>query len=135
MCSGLDPQFNIWDSVEPYATRLLRDESGNLLQDFGQQALANAAIAWRLPKRIDDIITRIDEGSVTFDTSRLERRLDRIDGLVRRGLSALLFAALLIGGAVVFAPNAVLGTILMIASALPLLHTLFAGAFRGRGSR
>lgn len=134
MCSGLDPQFNIWESIEPYATRLLADESGNLVRDLSQQAMSNAGILWRLPKRIDDIITRVDEGSVTFDTSRIERRLDRIDGLVRRGVSALLFAALLIGGAVVLTANPVLGTVLMSVSALPLLHALFAGLFR-RGPR
>ena len=134
MCSGLDPQFNIWESIEPYATRLLADESGNLVQDFAQQAVSNAGVLWRLPKRIDDLVTRIDEGSVTFDTSRIERRLDRIDGLIRRGVSGLLFAALLIGGALVLAVNPVLGTVLMSVSVLPLLHTLFAGLFR-RGPR
>lgn len=134
MCSGLDPQFNIWESIEPYATRLLADESGNLVRDVAQQAVANAATLWRLPKRIDDIITRVDEGSVTFDTSRIERRLDRIDGLIRRGISGLLFAALLIGGALVLAVNPVLGIVLMSVSALPLLHALFAGLFR-RGPR
>ncbi|WP_336629165.1 MULTISPECIES: ABC1 kinase family protein [unclassified Microbacterium] len=134
MCSGLDPQFNIWESIEPYATRLLADESGNVVRDLSQQAVSNAGILWRLPKRIDDIITRVDEGSVTFDTSRIERRLDRIDGLVRRGVSALLFAALLIAGALVLTANPVLGTVLMSVSALPLLHALFAGLFR-RGPR
>ena len=134
LCSGLDPQFNIWESIEPYATRLLADESGNLVRDLSQQAMSNAGILWRLPKRIDDIITRVDEGSVTFDTSRIERRLDRIDALVRRGVSALLFAALLIGGAVVLTANPVLGTVLMSVSVLPLLHALFAGLFR-RGPR
>ena len=134
MCSGLDPQFNIWESIEPYATRLLADESGNLVQDFAKQAVANAGVLWRLPKRIDDLVTRVDEGSVTFDTSRIERRLDRIDGLIRRGVSGLLFAALLIGGALVLAVNPVLGTVLMSVSVLPLLHTLFAGLFR-RGPR
>ncbi|MFJ4165465.1 ABC1 kinase family protein [Microbacterium sp. NPDC089698] len=134
MCSGLDPKFNIWESIEPYATRLLADESGNLVQDFARQAVSNAGILWRLPKRIDDLVTRVDEGSVTFDTSRIERRLDRIDGLIRRGVSGLLFAALLIGGALVLAANPVLGTVLMSVSVLPLLHTLFAGLFR-RGPR
>ncbi|KJL21869.1 putative protein kinase UbiB [Microbacterium azadirachtae] len=134
MCSGLDPQFNIWESIEPYATRLLADESGNIVQDLAGQAVANAATLWRLPKRIDDIITRVDEGSVTFDTSRIERRLDRIDGLIRRGVSALLFAALLIGGALVLTANPPLGVVLMSVSVLPLLHTLFAGLFR-RGPR
>jgi hypothetical protein len=104
------------------------------VQDVARQAVANAATLWRLPKRIDDIITRVDEGSVTFDTSRLERRLDHIDGLVRRAVSGVLFAALLIGGAIVLTPNPVLGTVLMSVSVLPLLHALFAGLFR-RGPR
>ncbi|MBS1907542.1 MAG: AarF/ABC1/UbiB kinase family protein [Actinobacteria bacterium] len=134
MCSGLDPQFNIWESIEPYATRLLADESGNIVRDFSQQAVATAGILWRLPKRIDDIITRVDDGSVSFDTSRIERRLDRIDGLIRRGVSGLLFAALLVAGALVLAVNPVLGTVLMSVSVLPLLHALFAGLFR-RGPR
>ncbi|MGN8026204.1 ABC1 kinase family protein [Microbacterium sp. 22242] len=134
MCSGLDPQFNIWESIEPYATRLLADESGNLVQEFAQQAVSNAATLWRLPKRIDDLITRVDDGSVTFDTSRVERRLDRIDGLIRRGISALLFGSLLIGGVLLLTVNPVLGVVLMSVSVLPLLHTLFAGLFR-RGPR
>jgi predicted unusual protein kinase regulating ubiquinone biosynthesis (AarF/ABC1/UbiB family) len=134
MCSGLDPQFNIWESIEPYATRLLADESGNIVQDFAAQTVANAGILWRLPRRIDELITRVDDGSVAFDTSRIERRLDRIDGLIRRGVSALLFAALLIGGALVLAPAPALGIVLMSVSALPLLHALFAGLSR-RGPR
>ncbi|MBS1674445.1 MAG: AarF/ABC1/UbiB kinase family protein [Actinobacteria bacterium] len=134
MCSGLDPQFNIWESVEPYATRLLRDETGNLVQDLAKQAASNATTLWRLPKRIDDIITRVDDGTVSFDTSRIEKRLDHIDALVRRGVSGLLFAALLVAGALVLAVNPALGIVLMSVSVLPLLHTLFAGMFR-RGPR
>ena len=135
LCSALDPQFNIWESVEPYATRLLRDESGNLAQDLAGQAASNLAIAWRLPGRIDQVLNRIDDGTVTFDTSRLERRLDRIAALVRRGVSAVLFAALLISGAFVLGAQPVLGTILMCLSILPLPHALFSGMLRRHGPR
>ena len=127
MCSALDPAFNIWDPVEPYGARLLRDESGNLLQDFGAQAVANAGTVWRLPARIDAIITRIDDGSATFDTSRLERRLDILVGIGKRAVSALLFAALVIGGALLIGPLPWLGIVLLVASVIPLLHALFGG--------
>ncbi|MFF5625001.1 ABC1 kinase family protein [Microbacterium sp. NPDC012755] len=134
MCSSLDPSFNVWDAAEPYAGRLLRDESGNLIQDLAKQAMQNAAVTWRLPKRIDDIITRVDEGSVTFDTSRLERRLDRLEGIARRIASGVLFAALLIGGALLVPSAPPLGITLVCVSVLPLLHSLFAGVGR-RGPR
>ncbi|MDQ0727204.1 AarF/ABC1/UbiB kinase family protein [Microbacterium sp. W4I20] len=134
MCSGLDPAFNVWDAAEPYAGRLLRDESGNLMQDMAKQAMETAAVTMRLPKRIDGIISRIDDGTVTFDTSRLERRLDRLEGIARRIASGVLFAAMLVGGALLIAPAPPLGITLICVSALPLLHSVFAGVGR-RGQR
>jgi predicted unusual protein kinase regulating ubiquinone biosynthesis (AarF/ABC1/UbiB family) len=134
MCSALDPTFNVWDAAEPYAGRLLRDESGNLVQDFAQRAMKTAGVTMRLPDRIDAIITRVDDGNVTFDTSRLERRLDRLEGIARRIGSGVLFAAMLVGGALLVDPVPGLGFTLLWASALPLLHSVFAGFFR-RGPR
>lgn len=132
MCSSLDPAFNVWDAAEPYAARLLRDESGSLMQDMAEQAMANAATTWRLPKRIDDIITRVDDGNVSFDTSRLERRLDRLEGIARRIASGVLFAAMLIGGALLVGPLPPLGITLLWVSVLPLLGALFLGRRRPR---
>jgi len=134
LCTSLDRDFNIWDAVQPYATRLLREESTGMAQQLARQAVTNAAVAWRLPTRVDALITRMDRGSVTFDTSRLERRLDRLERIGGRVLSAVLFAALLIGGALLTSSNAVLGTILVVVSFVPLLHALLAGIF-GRGPR
>ncbi|WP_426185977.1 ABC1 kinase family protein [Microbacterium sp. TWP3-1-2b2] len=130
MCSGLDPAFNVWDAAEPYAARLIRDESGNVIQEFGKQAMSTAATTWRLPKRIDDVITRIDDGTVTFDTSRLERRLDSLMRIGRRAVAALLFGGLLIGGALLLGPTPPLGIVLMGSSAIPLLYALFGGVGR-----
>ncbi|WP_315638212.1 MULTISPECIES: AarF/ABC1/UbiB kinase family protein [Microbacterium] len=132
MCSGLNPAFNVWDAAEPYAARLLRDESGTLMQDMAEQAMANAATTWRLPKRIDDIITRVDDGNVSFDTSRLERRLDRLEGIARRIASGVLFAAMLVGGALLVGPLPPLGITLLWVSVLPLLGALFLGRRRPR---
>ena len=49
VCSSLDARFNLWDSVEPYAAQLLRDERGNIVQDVAQQALDAAGMALGLP--------------------------------------------------------------------------------------
>ncbi len=127
MCSGLDPEFNVWDAVEPYAARLLDEERGNIAQDLAGQALSSARVLWSLPQRVDALITKADQGRLSFDTSRLERRIDRLEGVARRVVSAVLFAALLIGGAVLVAVHPALGTTLMIVSAIPLLHAILAG--------
>ena len=127
VCSSLDERFNLWDSVEPYAARLLRDERGNLVQDVVQQALDAAAIALRLPKRLEALAGRLEEGSLAVANPRIERQLARLDRRARRSASALVFAALLIAGAVVRADDLVLGSVLMAGSVVPLLHGLWAG--------
>ncbi|WP_217178842.1 AarF/ABC1/UbiB kinase family protein [Streptomyces sp. AC495_CC817] len=126
MCSALDPDFNVWDAVEPYATQLLSEESSGLMRDMATQAAASAGILWRLPQRVDSLLTRIDQGAVTFDTSRLERRLDRLEHVARRIASGVLFAALLVGGAILLVPAPPLAIVLMAASAVPFLHAVFA---------
>jgi predicted unusual protein kinase regulating ubiquinone biosynthesis (AarF/ABC1/UbiB family) len=131
VCSALDPEFNLWDSVEPYAAQLLRDERGNLVQDLAQQALEVAGLALRLPKRLDALVTRMEDGSLAVTTPRLEQRVSRLERTARRLMSAVVFGGLLIAGAMLRADDPVLGTVLMAASVVPLLYTLFAGR-RGR---
>ncbi|NYE19395.1 ABC1 kinase family protein [Microbacterium immunditiarum] len=130
MCSSLDPEFNMWDAVEPYAAKLLREEQGNIVQSFAREALSVAGITARLPRRADDLMTKVENGQLTVDLSRMETRMRRLERLARRVISAVLFASLLIAGAVLRAQDYSLGTVLIVASALPLLHALFAGLGR-----
>ena len=82
MCSSLDPEFNIWSAVEPYAAQLLRDERGNVVQAVGREALDVAGIVARMPRRIDDLATRLESGRVAVETPRLDQRMRvaRADG-------------------------------------------------------
>jgi predicted unusual protein kinase regulating ubiquinone biosynthesis (AarF/ABC1/UbiB family) len=127
VCSTLDPEFNLWDSVEPYAAQLLRDEGGNVVQDVAKQALEVAGIALRLPKRLDALVNRVQDGSVAVATPRLEKQVARLERTTRRLIGAVVFGALLIAGAVVRVDDVVLGTVLMVASVVPLLYAVFAG--------
>ncbi len=77
------------------------------------------------------MLTKLDEGTVSFRNPELERRVEGLERAGRRVVSALVFAALLVAGAVLRADDAVLGTVLMIGSVVPLLHAVFSG----RGAR
>ena len=127
-CSSLDPSFNIWDAVEPYSAQLIRDEGGNLLRDLGSQAMT----LLRLPQRLDSLATSMEAGELSVRSPLVERRLASLDRTGRRVVSAVLFAALLVGGIILRRDDAVFGTVLMISSALPLLHALLAGVLGRR---
>ncbi len=133
VCSSLDPAFNIWDAVEPYSAQLIRAESGNLIQDVAKRAISAAGLLAGLPQRLDGLTTRIEEGRIVVLAPRLERRLSSLERTGRQTISAILFAAMLIGGILLRAEDVVVGTVLMVVSALPLLHTLFAGVVARRG--
>lgn len=127
VCSALDPTFNLWDSVEPYAGQLLRDEGGNVVQDAARQALTTAGIAFRLPKRLDDVITRFGDGTLAVTSPALEKRVARLERSLRQSVSAVFFGALLIAGVLLRADDTVFGTVLMATSVVPLLVALFGG--------
>ncbi|MDN4598601.1 ABC1 kinase family protein [Leifsonia virtsii] len=127
VCSALDPSFNLWDSVEPYAAQLLRDERGNLGQDIAKQALDNLTIAWRLPKRLDDLVTRIDDGSIAVNAPRLEQRVGRLERAARRLVAGVVFGGVVIAGAIIHTTDQVLGAVFLAASVVPLAFTVFTG--------
>jgi predicted unusual protein kinase regulating ubiquinone biosynthesis (AarF/ABC1/UbiB family) len=126
-CSSLNPAFNIWDAVEPYAGQLIRQEGGNVVQAFATQAVTVAGTVVRLPQRLDDLTTRIEQGRMSVQNPRLERRIGSLERTARRVISAVLFAALFVGGIILRPDDVVFGTVLMAISVLPLLHALLAG--------
>jgi predicted unusual protein kinase regulating ubiquinone biosynthesis (AarF/ABC1/UbiB family) len=135
LASTLDPDFNIWNAVEPYAGRLLRDERGGVVGAFAREAVSTVGIAARLPGRLDGLITRIEDGEIGVETPRLDQRVRQLERLVGRVVSAILFVGLLLAGVLLRRTDAVFGTVLMAASVIPLLHAVFAGLLGGRRGR
>ncbi len=133
MCSSLDPEFNIWDAVEPYAAQLLRDERGNIVQALGREAVSVVGTAWRLPQRLDKVVDRIEQGRLVASSPKIEQRMSRLERTAGRIVSAVVFVGLFLGGILLRLDEPVWGGILLGVSVIPLLHAVFAGAFGRRG--
>ncbi|SEF02779.1 Predicted unusual protein kinase regulating ubiquinone biosynthesis, AarF/ABC1/UbiB family [Arthrobacter alpinus] len=130
VCSSLNPRFNLWDSVEPYAAQLLREERGNIVKDVATQMLDAAAGTFRLPKRLDGLLASLEDGSISVTNPRLERQMVRMNRMLRLGVGAVIFGALLISGSAVRADDLVLGSVLMGVSVVPLVFGFWAGRRR-----
>ncbi|MDH6532174.1 putative unusual protein kinase regulating ubiquinone biosynthesis (AarF/ABC1/UbiB family) [Aurantimicrobium minutum] len=133
VCSSVNPQFNIWNAIEPYSAKLIRAEGGNVIQAFLKDGLSNFALLTRLPKRVDSLISRAEAGQLTLRNPELERRTSTLNRSVRRVISAVLFGVLFIGGLIVIDRHSVLGTWMLIVSAVPLVHALFAEVVARKG--
>ena len=122
--SALNRDFNMWDAVDPFARTLLNGGGASTARSVGREALAIVSALARLPQRVDALATRIDRGELAIRAPEVEQRLRVLDASQRRTTSAILFAALLIGGVLLRESDEVLSWVLLGASALPLLHVV-----------
>jgi predicted unusual protein kinase regulating ubiquinone biosynthesis (AarF/ABC1/UbiB family) len=122
--SALDPDFNMWDAVDPFARTILTSSGAGLLRDLPQRALTYATTLANLPKRVDELAARIDRGQVAVRTPDVDRRLRSLERAAGRVVSAVVFATLLFAGILLLPHYQALGWVLMAASAVPLVHVV-----------
>ncbi|WP_442918782.1 ABC1 kinase family protein [Leucobacter sp. USHLN153] len=131
VCSALDPRFNLWDAVEPYAQQLIREERGGIVREAAGRALALGQALLRAPGRVDAILDRVERDEFELRLPKLERRVRRIERAQRGIIAAVLFAALAVVGVVLRPELPGLGTTLLVASVVPL--AIGAAALLRRG--
>lgn len=133
MCTGLDPDFNLWTALSPNASKLMADEAGGAFPwdklVSGGTRLAQSLAA--LPGRADRILTTIERGDLTVRTPMLDLRVRQLNRTMGRLTAAVVFAALLVAGAMLFPTDLLLGRLLLGGSLVPLAVVVFGG--RGRG--
>jgi len=139
MCSGLDPEFNLWDSLGPYAGKLVNAEGAGGGGDWWETLLSEGGKVLQtvvaLPGRADRVLTQIERGDLNVQSPMLEIRVRRLERSVGRIASAVVFAGLLIAGALLLPNEPTLAKLLMVVSAMPGLSALFGGRGGHPGSR
>ncbi len=127
VCTALNPKFNVWTAIEPYAARLTQKGVTETVKMFAQQAIETAGLVARLPQQLDQLNTLLHQGKLSVKTPGVDARLYALERLGQRVVSAIIFFGLLFGGIFLKRTDEVFGWVLMGASALPLLHAVFSG--------
>lgn len=128
ICTGLDPTFNPWESLAPYATKLLSEENGPGQNrfDFILKEVGNyAQILLAIPRRMDSVLSKIERDRLRVNDPQLTTQARRIEAGVRRLVYAVIFLALLsngvqldLGGQQIFANVLYGGAALALAGAI-----------------
>ncbi len=128
MCTGLDPEFNLWNQIAPYASKLISEEGGStwgvVLDTLGELVKELAA----LPSRAGRVLERIERGEMAVQSPQLERRIRRLENSVDRLGGSVIFAALFLGGVLLAdAGRIAAGGALLVVSLAVFLWILFGG--------
>lgn len=130
MCTGLDPEFNVFEQLAPYAQKLLADEVTTGWRFWVKEAEAMGLRLWALPARVESVLDKMDRGEMTVRDPQVTEHLRRMERSMRRATWALVFAAMLFGGIQLLHSDLTpLGIVLMAGSGLVLLR-IFMGGWR-----
>lgn len=126
MCTGLNPQFNVWEGLEPFAQQLIREEAGSNLDIYLDELKKIGRSLLSYPGRIDNLLLKMERGEMSVQAPHLQAPIIRLQRAVTRLTGGIIFAALLLGGIQLYlAGNVILGSLLLSLSGIVLLWVLF----------
>jgi predicted unusual protein kinase regulating ubiquinone biosynthesis (AarF/ABC1/UbiB family) len=96
MCTGLDPDFNVWTSVVPYAQKIVEAEDQGGWRFWLAQVGEMVTLLLSLPKKTESLLNRIEQGKLEVKSPELSYRMSRLERSTRRSQTAIVFAAFLI---------------------------------------
>jgi len=127
MCTGLDPDFNLWNHLAPFAGKLISQEirqgSGYWLEEIG--SILRLSIA--LPRKFDAVLNKLERGDLEVHATDITRQLIKLERGQRQITWAILCAAFVISSAILYSAGNLIFSILTIAIAGVILIGILIG--------
>ncbi len=126
MCVGLDKEFNLWNQLGPYATKLVSQEVGSnwrvWLDEIGNVLKELISI----PAKMGRVLSQVERGDITVQVPAISRQMGSLEKAVNRLTGSVIFTALLLGGVLMYGDGEqLLAYILFGISSMVLVWTLF----------
>ncbi len=102
MCTGLDPNFNIWTNLAPYAQKMVQEDGGGAWRIVLQEIVSTLQVLATLPKKADALLNRIEQGRLEVYSPELLYRLRKVEKGENQLIKVILFATFMIGGIQLF---------------------------------
>ena len=126
MCTGLDPNFNVWTQLEPYARKLIMAEAGSNWQVWLEQIGEWVKSLMGLAAQSSRVFTRLERGELSVNMPQVNRQISHLEGAINRLVGSVVFAAFLFGGVLLYRGGDLsLGYMFWGLSSLTLLWMIF----------
>jgi predicted unusual protein kinase regulating ubiquinone biosynthesis (AarF/ABC1/UbiB family) len=98
IASGLDPDFNVWVGLAPYARKLVEADGRGGISSILQELAGVVRVLAGLPRRADSFISRAEQGRLEVRMPELKQHVARLERGVRKLAGSIIFAAGLLAG-------------------------------------
>ncbi len=96
MCTGLDPNFNVWTSLGPFARTLMTEEATQDWRFWLNEAGNMAKTVLTLPKQAETVLGQMARGELAVRDPQTTDAVNRLDRSARRIAGSVIFGALLL---------------------------------------
>ena len=106
LATGLDPDFNVFEGVEPFARELLAAEKEEWAERLLNELQSMGALLWRLPRLTEETMLTLSRGGLEVrigESGELERLIGRLERGMDRLLRGIVLASLVLTGAFLLA--------------------------------
>jgi len=126
MCTGLDADFNLWTQLAPYAQKLVTEEVGSNWRVWLDEAGEVLKTLISIPSQAGRVLAQMERGELSVQAPQVNRQIGHLEKAIYRLIGVVLSSALMLGGVLLYnAGNGLFAGILLAASALALLWTVF----------
>ncbi len=98
MCTGLDPDFNVWEGIAPFACKLLAEEAAAGVEGWLKIVGGLARRLLNLPGRTEKMLEKMERGELAVHDPQLTGQVRRLERAMLKAAGGIVFAALLLGG-------------------------------------
>jgi predicted unusual protein kinase regulating ubiquinone biosynthesis (AarF/ABC1/UbiB family) len=126
MCTGLDPQINVFQHLGPFSQKIIKEEAQHDWRYWVNEAGDLARKFIILPARADALITKLERGELNVRDPQLTENIKKLEKSMSKAVGGIIFAALLLASIQLSMANQEVYTwFLRIAALLTLLWIIF----------
>jgi len=125
LCTGLQPDFNVWTEITPFAAKLAAEEGGSDWKTWLDEIGNIAKLLVALPGRVDRVMAQVERGDLKVQAPLLNLQMSSLERSINRLTGVIVFLALLLSGISVYPSDSNLGSGLVGASMVVLFYSLF----------
>jgi predicted unusual protein kinase regulating ubiquinone biosynthesis (AarF/ABC1/UbiB family) len=96
MCTGMDPQINIFKHLGPFSKKIVSEEARHDWSYWAKEAGDVARKLITLPVRADALISKLERGEINVRDPQLAETVNKLEKTMSKAIGGIIFAAFLV---------------------------------------